>query len=127
MHLKVMTLSDIVDAQGKWITEEAFKGMKLMDQYSKLKWPRQLVTTTKHWNLWKSALQAAFPFSTTTLQVDQFPSTSMVVILQPSDPMSCHINDWNCKTIHGIHYTSENMISHGCNASGNCSDIHIIG
>ncbi len=31
MHLKVMTLSDIVDAQGKWITEEAFKGMKLMD------------------------------------------------------------------------------------------------
>jgi hypothetical protein len=31
MHLKVTTLSDIVDAQGKRITEESFKGMKLMD------------------------------------------------------------------------------------------------
>jgi hypothetical protein len=37
-----------------------FEGMKPTDRYSKLKWPRQLVTTTKQRNLWKAALEAAF-------------------------------------------------------------------
>jgi hypothetical protein len=56
----VTTLSDIADAQGKKITKEVFEGMKPTDRYSKLKWPRQLVTTTKQWILWKAALEAAF-------------------------------------------------------------------
>ncbi len=60
MHLKVMTLSDIVDAQGQQVTEEAFKGKKLSDRYSKLKWPRQPVLMTQQCNLWKAALEAAF-------------------------------------------------------------------
>jgi hypothetical protein len=47
MHLKVTILSDVVPAQGKQITEKVFKGTKPMDQYYKLKWPRQPVTTTK--------------------------------------------------------------------------------
>jgi hypothetical protein len=51
MHLKVTTLSDVVAAQGKQINEEVFEGMKPMDQYSKLKWPRQPVTTTKQQKL----------------------------------------------------------------------------
>jgi hypothetical protein len=37
-----------------------FAGMKPTDRYSKLKWPRQPVTTTKQRNLWKAALKAAF-------------------------------------------------------------------
>jgi hypothetical protein len=46
IHLRVTTLSNVVDAQGKCITEEIFKGARPMDWYSQLKWPRQLVTTT---------------------------------------------------------------------------------
>jgi hypothetical protein len=63
MHLQVMTLSDIADAAGHRITEEAYKGQKLSDRYSRLKWPRQLVITTKQQNLWTSALDAAFTSS----------------------------------------------------------------
>jgi hypothetical protein len=55
-----MTLSDIVDVQGGRISKEIFKGMKPMDQYSPLKWPRQPDITTKQQNLWKAALKAAF-------------------------------------------------------------------
>jgi hypothetical protein len=68
MHLRVTTLSDVVDAQGKCISEEIFKGARPMDRYSQLKWPRQLVTTTKQRNLWKAALEAAFMSSGRTLQ-----------------------------------------------------------
>jgi hypothetical protein len=60
LHLQVTTLSDIADAQGKKITKEVFAGMKPTDRYSKLKWPRQLVTTMKQWNLRKAALEATF-------------------------------------------------------------------
>jgi hypothetical protein len=68
MHLKVTTLSDVVAAQGKQITEELFTGTKPTDRYSKLKWPRQPVTTTKQQKLWKAALEAAFTFSGRSLQ-----------------------------------------------------------
>jgi hypothetical protein len=60
MYLQVMTLLDIVDAKGQQISEEAFKGTKLLDRYSALKWPRQPVITTKQRNLWKAALEAVF-------------------------------------------------------------------
>jgi hypothetical protein len=63
MYLQVMTLSDIVDANGHRISEEAFKGQKLSDRYSRLKWPRQLVVMKKQKNMWKAALKAAFTSS----------------------------------------------------------------
>jgi hypothetical protein len=68
MHLKVTTLLDVVAAQGKQITEEVFEGTKPTDRYSKLKWPRQPVTTTKQRKLWKAALEAAFTLSGRSLQ-----------------------------------------------------------
>jgi hypothetical protein len=37
MYLQVTTLSDIADANGQRISEEAFKGQKLSDRYSRLK------------------------------------------------------------------------------------------
>jgi hypothetical protein len=61
-------LLDVVDAQGKQITEEVFEGTKPTDRYSKLKWPRQPVTTTKQQKLWKAALEAAFTLSGRSLQ-----------------------------------------------------------
>jgi hypothetical protein len=42
----IMTLSDIVDAKGIQIVNDAFNGKKLSDRYSTLKWPRQPVVTT---------------------------------------------------------------------------------
>ena len=68
MHLQVTTLSDIVDADGRRITEDAYKGQKLSDRYSRLKWPRQPVITSKQRNLWKSALEAAFTSSGVVLK-----------------------------------------------------------
>jgi hypothetical protein len=70
MHLKVTTLSDVVTAQGKQITGEVFEGTKPTDWYSKLKWPRQPVTTTttKQRKHWKAALEAAFTLSGRSLQ-----------------------------------------------------------
>ncbi len=58
-----MTLSDIADANGQRIMEEAFKGQKLSNRYSRQKWSRQLVITTKQRNLWKGALEDAFTSS----------------------------------------------------------------
>jgi hypothetical protein len=63
MYLQVMTLYDIADANGQRISDEAFKGQKLSDRYSRLKWTRQPVVTTKQRNLWKAALEAAFTSS----------------------------------------------------------------
>jgi hypothetical protein len=68
MHLQVMMLSDIADAAGHRITEEAYKGQKLSDRYARLKWPRQPVITTKQRNLWTSALDAAFTSSGVVLK-----------------------------------------------------------
>jgi hypothetical protein len=68
MHLQVTTLSDIADAAGHRITEEAYKGQKLSDRYSRLKWPRQPVITTKQRNLWISALDTAFTSSGVVLK-----------------------------------------------------------
>jgi hypothetical protein len=68
MHLQVTKLSDIADAAGHRITEEAYKGQKLSDRYSRLKWPRQPVITTKQRNLWTSTLDAAFTSSGVVLK-----------------------------------------------------------
>jgi hypothetical protein len=68
MHLQITTLSDIADANGWKITDEAFKGQKLSDRYSRLKWPRQPIIMSKQRNLWKAALEAAFTSSGTILK-----------------------------------------------------------
>jgi hypothetical protein len=68
MHLQIMTLSDIADANRQKNTDEAFKGQKLSDRYSRLKWPRQPIIISKPWNLWKAALEAAFTSSGTILK-----------------------------------------------------------
>jgi hypothetical protein len=68
MHLQITTLSDIADANGRKITDKAFKGQKLSDRYSRLKWPRQPIITSKQRNLWKAALEAAFTSSGTILK-----------------------------------------------------------
>ena len=49
LYLKVKTLSDVVDAQGKRITEEVFEGTKPTDRYSKLKWPPRSPSRLMSW------------------------------------------------------------------------------
>jgi hypothetical protein len=60
IFLKVTTLSDITDATGRWITEEAYKGKPLTDRTSPLVWPRRPHVTRKQRKLWKQALETAF-------------------------------------------------------------------
>jgi hypothetical protein len=55
-----MTLSDITDTAGKYISAEIFEGMRPSDHFSLHQWPQQAVVTTCQWNLWKKALEAAY-------------------------------------------------------------------
>lgn len=98
MHLKVMTLSEIVNATGQRITEEAYKGQKLSDRYSRLKWPRQPVITMKQRNLWKAALEAAFTSSGMVLKQPLVkwtgpPTQVWRSFLQSRNKKNCHFDD----------------------------------
>ena len=57
---QVTTAPDAADAQGKKITKEVLEGVKPPDRRSKMKRPRQPVTTAKQRSLRKAALGAAF-------------------------------------------------------------------
>ena len=67
IFLQLTTLSDITDGSGTQITEEAFQGKCLSDRRSMLRWPRQLVVTTRQGNLWKKAVEAAYTSTCRTL------------------------------------------------------------
>jgi hypothetical protein len=60
IFLQVTTLSDITDGSGRNIMEEAYEARPMSDRKSRLRWPRQLVITTKQRNLWKKALESAY-------------------------------------------------------------------
>jgi hypothetical protein len=53
-------LSNIADAAGKAISAEVFAGKKSSERFSRHRWPRQPVVTTRQRNLWKKALEAAY-------------------------------------------------------------------
>ncbi len=129
MHLKVMTLSDIVDATCQRITEEAYKGQKLSDRYSRLKWPRQPVITMKQRNLWKAALEAAFTSSGMVLKQPLGkwtgpPTQVWRSFLQSRNKKNCHFDDWWWyDLIYGIYGASMNLPSGGCYSI--CYCIHV--
>lgn len=60
IHLQVTTLSDIVEADGKRITDEAIRGIPLSDRFSREKWPRHLQVVTRQRNLWRKALEQCY-------------------------------------------------------------------
>jgi len=61
LYLQVITLADIVSADGSLILPEAFIGVPLSDRKSDLKWPNQQRPPSKDWAVWSSALKCLQP------------------------------------------------------------------
>lgn len=57
IYLQVLTLSDIVSADGKFFIPMVLNGIQLVDRKSSLDWPVQQCPPQQAWRLWASALQ----------------------------------------------------------------------
>ncbi len=125
MYLQVMTMLDIADANGHWISEEAFKGQKLSDRYSRLKLPRQPVVMMKQRNLWKAALEAAFTSSGMALKQPlwEWTDSSLEELQQHGNQLSHHINAWIYDSIYGIQSVSTNSAPCGCHSIHYCFNV----
>jgi hypothetical protein len=126
MYLQVMTLSDIADANGHRISEEAFKRQKLSDRYSRLKW------TTSHYAEAKKLVESSsrsciyffwHGFEATIRGVDRTPNSSLEELLQPGNQPSRHVNAWIYDSIYGIQSVSTNLAPCGCHSVHYCFNI----
>jgi len=61
LYLQIVTLSDIVSADGSCIIGDVFHGLPLIDRTSTLKWPCQQRPPPKDWGVWASALRTLQP------------------------------------------------------------------
>lgn len=61
IYLQIITLSDIVSADGSSIMPGVFHGIPLEDRVSTLKWPCQQRPPARDWELWSSALHSLQP------------------------------------------------------------------
>jgi hypothetical protein len=61
LYLQVLTLSNIVSADGLCIVPDVFIGIPLSDRKSTLRWPCQQRPCSKSWAIWKTALQILQP------------------------------------------------------------------
>ena len=123
LHLKVTTLSDIVDGSGTRITNEALQGTPLPDRFSSLKWPRQPVATTYQRNLWKRALEAAYTSEGPILRIPlgAWTSAPMMIWRNFYDIRTkCVITSTTTTTPAGDRFTEHVIVSrtrHHCRAS----------
>ncbi len=60
MHLHAVTLSDLATADGHWITEASWNGIRDPTRSSKYIWPRTAKPPRPHWLLWRAALSLCF-------------------------------------------------------------------
>ena len=60
MHLHAVTLSDLATADGHWITEASWNGIRDPTRPSKYIWPRTAKPTRPHWLLWRAAISLCF-------------------------------------------------------------------
>jgi hypothetical protein len=61
LYLQVLTLADIVSADGTCIFPDIFAGVPLEDRRSSLQWPNQQQPHAKDWMVWSSALWSFQP------------------------------------------------------------------
>jgi hypothetical protein len=61
LYLQVITLTDIVSADGTCIIPDILAGIPLSDRRSSLKWPNQQRPPAKDWAVWLSALRSLQP------------------------------------------------------------------
>jgi hypothetical protein len=61
LYLQVITLTDIVSADGACNIPDIFIGLPLLDRRSTLKWPSQQLPSDKDWAVWSSGLKTLQP------------------------------------------------------------------
>jgi len=61
LYLQIITLSDIVSADGTCIIQDIFHSLPLVDRHSTLKWPYQQRPPNTDWEVWCSALRTLQP------------------------------------------------------------------
>jgi hypothetical protein len=59
MYLHAVTILDISTADGLFITNPAWSGMRNTTQHSKYQWPRTHIPGNSTWQLWQEALEKA--------------------------------------------------------------------
>jgi hypothetical protein len=62
-YLQVITLAEIVTADGKYITRAAWEGHRDASRITKYNWPEQHRPSDSHWQLFRDALQRCFNVS----------------------------------------------------------------
>jgi hypothetical protein len=58
LYLQLLSLSDMVSANGSRLIGPVLAGNKLIDRHSTLNWPEQGIPTKSDWLLWASAFQS---------------------------------------------------------------------
>jgi hypothetical protein len=76
LYLQVITLSDIVSADGSCIISDILHGIPLTERTSTLKWPSQQRPPAKAWDLWSSALKSLQPRNTLLCPLGNWTSIS---------------------------------------------------
>jgi hypothetical protein len=88
LYLQVITLTDIVSADGACIIPDIFIGLPLLDRKSTLNWPSQQRPSDKDWAVWSSALKT----------------------LQPRNKLITPLGNWQVPPavvlVHGPHFTA---------------------
>ena len=60
LYLQVLTLSEIVTADGETITEKAWSGIRDSTIKSPYRWPRQPRPPSKDWRIWQTAITVCY-------------------------------------------------------------------
>jgi hypothetical protein len=63
LYLKVATLADLVQANGKDVIKEIWNGTEPSRRRPEIEWPKQGIVPRGHWNLWQRALTKCFGLS----------------------------------------------------------------
>ena len=63
IYLRVATVADLVQADGKEVKPEVWHGIKPMTCRSNIDWPKQGQIPKSHWNIWQTALKTSFGMS----------------------------------------------------------------
>jgi hypothetical protein len=75
LYLQLLSLSDMVSADGKQIISSVLEGRQLVDRRSSLEWPEQGNPSRADWTLWASAFQPLHTKFTLQRPITMFPNS----------------------------------------------------
>ena len=85
MYLNVVSLSEIVTADGRYVTTEAWNGTRLAPRRTQLQWPRTSRPAISHWDKWRYWIQKTL----------LLPGAPTRLLRQPLGLWQDDIHDWD--------------------------------